>query len=342
MKKLFWALMAIAAIALTGCEKDSDSTSGGKSTSDKVKTISATDITSFSALLTGQVGVEIADYKSVEFGMLISEKESDLSSYAGKKLTGDKLLGQTFSITANGLSAETKYYYRAYLVLNAMQYEYGAVKSFKTEKGGTGGNHQYVDLGLPSGLKWATCNVGASNPEEYGDYFAWGETKPKEVYDWSTYKWCSNGEWTGMTKYTYPDGQKSGIWYYGNTFIGDNKTVLDLTDDAAHVNWGGAWRMPTKAEQDELRNNCTCTWTTQNGIKGYQVRGKNGGTIFLPASGCRSGSSLNLVGSYGYYWSSSLNEGNSSGAYYLLFYSGYVNWYINSRYYGQSVRPVCQ
>ncbi|MCQ2310747.1 MAG: hypothetical protein MJZ64_03240 [Paludibacteraceae bacterium] len=323
MKKLFLALMAIAAIALTGCEKKSDGTSGG--TSEKVKTISATDITSFSALLTGQVGVEIADYKSVEFGMLISEKESDVSSYEGKKLVGDKLLGQTFSLTANGLSAETKYYYRAYLVvLNAMQYEYGEVKSFKTEKGGTGGNHQYVDLGLS--VKWATCNVGASKPEEYGDYFAWGETSPKTTYNWSTY-------------FDTKDGGSTFIKYNNN----GGKTVLDLADEAAHVNWGGNWRMPTEAEILELKNNCTWTWTTQNGVNGYLVTSKkNSNSIFLPASGYRYNSSLYNVGSVGLCWSSSLYSDNSGDAYCLGFSSGYVNWGYISRFYGRSVRPVCQ
>ncbi|MCQ2310703.1 MAG: hypothetical protein MJZ64_03020 [Paludibacteraceae bacterium] len=336
MKKLFLALMAIAAIALTGCEKKSDGTSGG--TSEKVKTISATDITSSSALLTGQVGVEIADYKSVEFGMLISEKESDLSSYEGKKLIGDKLLGQTFSIMANGLSAETKYYYRAYLVLNNMQYEYGEVKSFKTEKLEMdltpSKDVEAVDLGLS--VKWANMNVGATKPEGYGAYFAWGETSPKNTYNWDTYKWC-NGSDDTMTKYCTSST-------YGTV---DNKTILDLADDAAHVNWGGAWRMPTKAEQAELRDNCTRTWTSDykgTGVRGYIVSSKkNSNSIFLPASGYRNNSSLYEVGSDGDYWSSSLRSYDPNGAYYLFFYMGHVDWdFYGDRYYGHSVRPVCQ
>ncbi len=204
--------------------------------------------------------------------------------------------------------------------------------------------HEAVDLGLS--VKWATCNVGATKPEEYGDYFAWGETSPKTSYNWSTYKYMQNGKssWEYITKYTFPDGQTSGIWYNGDTFVGDNKTTLELADDAAHVNWGGNWRMPTKAEQDELRNNCTWTWTTQNGVNGYLVTSKkNSNSIFLPASGYRSGSSLYYVGSYGHCWSSLLYENGSPGAYYLYFYSDYVGWYtIPDRYYGQSVRAVCQ
>lgn len=314
------------AVLFAACEKKNDSKfTDGK----KIETISATEITSSGALLTGQIGVEIADYKSVEFGMLISEKESDLSSYAGKKLTGDKLLGQTFSITANGLSAETHYYYRAYLVLNAMQYEYGEVKSFKTEKGGTGGNHQYVDLGLPSGLKWATCNVGATTPEGYGDYFAWGETSPKTTYNGITY-FDTKNDGTSFIKYNNNGG----------------KTTLDPEDDAAHVNWGGNWRMPTIAEIQELKDNCTWTWKSNynsTGVAGYIVTStRNSNSIFLPASGCRNFSSLDDVGSVGLYWSSSLYGDYSDDAYCLFFYSDDENWTSDTRYYGLSVRPVCQ
>ena len=122
----------------------------------------------------------------------------------------------------------------------------------------------------------------------------------------------------------------------------DNKTVLDLEDDVAHVKWGGSWRMPTKAEQDELRKNCIWSWTTQNGVKGYKVTSKtNGNSIFLPAAGTREGVELYDSGSDGYYWSSSLDEGDCDGAYSLYFYSGY-DWRNFYRYYGFSVRPVCE
>lgn len=191
--------------------------------------------------------------------------------------------------------------------------------------------HEYVDLGLS--VKWATCNVGASKPEEYGDYFAWGETTTKSTYGWSTYKWCKGSSST-MTKYC-----KSSS--YGTV---DNKTVLDKEDDAASVNWGGSWRMPTRAEQDELRytGNCTWTWTTMNGVNGYKVVSKkNGNSIFLPAAGYRDYSSLNYAGSYGYYWSSSLYESYSDNAYHVGFGSSYVGWYGDYRGCGQSVRAVC-
>lgn len=192
-------------------------------------------------------------------------------------------------------------------------------------------SHEYVNLGLPSGLKWATCNIGATTPEDYGDYFAWGETEQKEHYDWSTYKWC-RGSYDTMTKYCTSSS-------YGTV---DNKTELDPEDDAAHVNWGGAWRMPTKAEQDELREKCTWTWTSQNGVKGYKVTGPNGNSIFLPAAGYRSYGYLYYAGSDGGYWSSSLFTIYSDNAYCLYFNSGRYDWSYYYRCDGQSVRPVCQ
>ena len=185
------------------------------------------------------------------------------------------------------------------------------------------GEHGYVDLGLPSGLKWATCNVGANAPEDYGYYFAWGEVEPKITYNWDTYKYYDD---SNLTKYT----------------SNDSKTVLDPEDDVATVNWGGAWRMPTKAEQDELRNNCTWDWITQNGVNGYKVTGPNGNSIFLPAAGSMHVGGLDADGSWGYYWSSSLNTGNPNVAYRVYFYSDYVDWYNYTRYYGFTVRPVCK
>ena len=193
--------------------------------------------------------------------------------------------------------------------------------------------YEYIDLGLPSGLKWATMNVGATKPEEYGALFAWGETEPKSIYKWSTYKWC-NGSSNSLTKYN--------TWSsYGKV---DNKTVLDPEDDAAHVNWGGSWRMPTVEECDELMNNCTWTWTTQNEVNGRLVTGPNGKSIFLPAAGYRSETYIIkiLAGYSGGYWSSSLVTGFS--AYGVYFDCDYVtrNNEGSHRYPGQSVRPVTE
>ncbi len=198
--------------------------------------------------------------------------------------------------------------------------------TFVAVPNGSENGYEWIDLGLS--VKWATCNVGATKTEEYGDYFAWGETTPKSTYDWSTYKWC-NGSSTTLTKYcTYSD--------YGTV---DNKTVLDLEDDAARANWGGAWRMPTYAEWLDLINNCTWTWTTYNGVYGYRITSNfNGNFIFLPAAGYRFSTTLWNAGSHGSYWSSSLYA--SRDARYVYFGSDDVSRGYHDRYYGLSVRPV--
>ncbi len=201
--------------------------------------------------------------------------------------------------------------------------------SDETDGSGSIGGCAYVDLGLPSGTLWATCNVGAASSSDYGSYFAWGETTTKSTYNWSTYKWC-NGSSSTLTKYC----TKSS---YGTV---DNKTVLDSSDDAATANWGSEWRMPTIEEIGELYEKCDWTWTTVNGVNGRLVVGPNGNSIFLPAAGYRYGSSLGYAGSSGYYLSSSLYSYNPSIAYYLNFYSDYLGRLCNSRYYGHSVRPV--
>ena len=198
---------------------------------------------------------------------------------------------------------------------------------------GAHNGHEYVDLGLPSGLKWATCNVGAESPEGYGDYFAWGEVEPKTTYNWSTYKYRTASD--QLTKYCNNSS-------YGKDGFTDNKTELDPEDDAATVNWGGKWRMPTRAEQNELREKCTWTWTTQNGVNGYKVTGPNGNSIFLPATGGMDEGDLSDGGSWGYYWSGSLYTDGPDCAYYVSFDSGLVDWDYSARYYGLTVRPVCK
>ena len=172
---------------------------------------------------------------------------------------------------------------------------------------------EWVDLGLS--VKWATCNVGANSPEEYGDYFAWGEISPKDSY-------------TSDNCLTY------GV---SMTDIAGNPQY-----DAATANWGGAWRMPTMAEQDELRNNCTWEWTKLNGVNGRKVTGPNGNSIFLPAAGYRYGTSSSSVGSFGSYWSSTPYGDDGSSANRLYFESADYGWDWYYRYRGQSVRPVLE
>ena len=193
---------------------------------------------------------------------------------------------------------------------------------------GTHNGHEWIDLGLS--VKWATCNVGASSPSDYGSYFAWGETSPKSEYTWSNLKYCNDTTGDSFSKYNQDQAGTK-----------DNKTTLELGDDAARSNWGGSWRMPTISEFQELKDNCTWTWTTQNGKNGYKVVSKsNGNSIFLPAAGYRYGTSLSNAGSYGYYWSGSLGESLSYGARGLYFDSDYHGTRNSRRRYGRSVRPV--
>jgi len=191
--------------------------------------------------------------------------------------------------------------------------------------------HAYVDLGLPSGTLWATCNVGADNPEDYGDYFAWGETQPKDTYNWSTYQYC-NGSSSTLTKYCY----FSSLGYNGFT---DNLTTLLPEDDAATANWGSDWRMPTMEEWEELLNNTIVTWTTRNGVNGGLFTASNGNSLFLPAADCWGGE-LEDIGFYGFYWSSSLRDYYPYYAWYLLFNSDSIVDDYSFRKDGFSVRPV--
>ncbi|MBO7617140.1 MAG: hypothetical protein J6T22_08045, partial [Bacteroidales bacterium] len=200
-----------------------------------------------------------------------------------------------------------------------------------TSNGGSD-DHEYVDLGLPSGLLWATCNVGAENPEDYGDHFAWGETQPKDNFSWTNYQYCM-GSFNTLTKYcNNPD-----IGYNGFT---DDLTTLLPEDDAATANWGDEWRMPTEGEWQELYENTTVTWTMRNGVRGRLFTATNGNSIFLPAAGYCNESLPEAAGIIGDYWTSSLDTDYPSGA--LSFFFNSSNYYISfcNRLYGRNVRAV--
>ena len=298
-----------------------------------VTTKTVTQITETSATTAGDVTAD-GNASLVERGVVYSTSQNPTT--ANMKIKAGSGIGN-FTCNLTGLQPNTTYYVRAYAV-NSKGTAYGSQVSFTTKEqsstpnNGTENGYAYVDLGLS--VKWATCNVGANNPEDYGDYFAWGETtSTKNTYDWSTYKYC-NGSSSTLTKYNTSSS-------FGTV---DNKTQLELSDDAARVNWGGSWRMPTDAEWIELMNNCTDTWTTQNGVNGYRVTSKtNGNSIFLPAAGFRFDSSRNDAGGYGYYWSSSLYTDDPRQAWdvHFDFDSGVVSRDYFNRYYGRSVRPVC-
>ena len=190
--------------------------------------------------------------------------------------------------------------------------------------------YEAIDLGLPSGLKWASFNVGATKPEEYGKYYAWGEVEEKDVYTWETYKWCKGSD-NSMTKYCCE----------GDFGTVDNKTILDPEDDVAQTEWGGSWRMPTSSELWELIEHCEWVRTTLNNVYGYKVTGSNGNSIFFPSAGYRAGTELRVVGLYGYYWGATY-----SASYYAteLGMQDNENYWLNCdmRCYGLTVRPVCE
>ena len=266
----------------------------------------------------------------------ISMSISGISASAGSTVTLYILLPaanlDAKSLTATLASATSEYT----ATITGKNYESGRAYSHSAtlEKAI---NHEYVDLGLPSGTLWATCNIGAENSWEYGDYFAWGETtghnSDMTSFSWENYKHC-NGSYNTMKKYCTSSS-------YGTV---DNKTELDPEDDAAYVNWGSEWRMPSHAQLLELVNSSytTITWTTLNGVYGWKIAKISDSNvyIFLPAAGYRD-ASLSDAGSYGYYWSRSLSPSYSNIGWLLYFCSSdFSAAYRSARYLGRSVRPV--
>ena len=302
--------------------------------SSSVATATPTDITATSAVVGGTVTVPEGSHVFLRGVCWGTESNPDIDGDHTTESTG---IG-SFSSTLEGLNPNTTYYVRAYAVTdNGLAY--GEELYFTTLDGGSNG-HEYVDLGLPSGTMWATCNIGANAPEEYGDYFAWGETQQKDTYDWSTYLFTNGGSYGEWGEF-YPYYTKYCVFdYEGRQCFYDNLTTLLPVDDAATANWGSGWRMPTEEEWQELHNNTTVTTTTQNGVNGRLFTASNGNSLFLPAAGYRNGSNLSNAGSYGYYWSSSLD-----------IYSNWANCNVSDgdfdgvfqyeRNLGQSVRPVC-
>lgn len=248
---------------------------------------------------------------------------------------------QTVLLKIGSLKASTKYFYSTYIHLNGKQYT-SPVNSFTTLSeqvfaGTAPSSVRVVDLGLPSGTKWANINVGAEKAEDTGLFFAWGETEgfvadgsDDHLFGWATYKWCK-GSRSSQTKYCTTDS-------YG---VVDNRVVLDFTDDAAYVNWGDEWRMPTAEEMKELMENTTSEWTTVGGVDGYRfISNTKGNSIFLPANGCRVSESNYENGTDCYYWTSSVDRESPYASRYLRFYVGRVFLASLFRYYGMNVRPV--
>lgn len=325
----------------------------------EIKEVALNGIQCFVAFAEGNIAMNGKDVSDCETGVIVSGQSNcniDNSTVYRCDMTDDYMVRARIA----DLESDKEYYCRSYVKYQVSSgqsaYLYGPAKAFRTKDF----RQIAVDLGLPSGLLWATCNVGAEKPEDYGDYFAWGETETyyedgyvqveQEVvwkegksagYDWPSYKHC-NGRYTTLTKYC----NNTDFGFNGYT---DNKTVLDPDDDVAHVKWGGGWRMPTNEELTELNNPdyCTWTWTTLNGINGYMVTSKVSGytdhSIFLPAAGHRGGTSVNYdVGDFGHYWTSSLRTSWSNNAKKFDFSYELHEIYSDDRCSGQSVRPVYQ
>lgn len=291
-----------------------------------------TDVTSNS--FQGLVKVSLSEkVKSIseppEIGICYSDEESEPTYTNSRCEVLGKELGE-YSVNLSNLVSGTIYYCRSY-VKYAYGIYYGEVVSFvtlgeKPEKPNdiVINGHNFVNLGLPSGLLWARTNIGASSASEDGDYFAWGETEPKETYSDETYKWGRGI----ASKYEFEDG----------------KRTLDPEDDAATVKWGIGFRMPSSFEFEELLEKCNWTWMPNyHTACGYLVTGPNGNNIFLPAFGYYDENGLCAYAYLGSYWSRSSQYDGYVTAYRLRFIDGYINIDdVFGRCEGRSVRPVAE
>ena len=281
----------------------------------EVVTVSVTEVTENTAILTGEV-VSDGGAEVVERGFIWNDHYDGEGSIEDFIVEVGSGVG-VFTYQLTGLQQNTEYYFLAYAI-NSEGEALGQNIYFTTLEGEEDhiiNGYEYVDLGLPSGLKWAVHNVGASAAEDYGDYYAWGEIETKDSY-------------TQQNSVTYgmPMEDISGDPQY----------------DVARALWGETWRLPTRDEQKELLDNCTWEWTSQNGVNGYLVTGSNGNSIFLPAAGYKENSSHTEVGEYGYYWSSTPQSNSNLGAYYLYMSESSKLSYYYARVAGQSVRAVSE
>lgn len=306
------------------------------------ETAGAYDIRSSSAVLPGRLYLPDKVTGTMEYGILCSFDETFPPEATRTVAAGPLDEDNCFSVIMSGLVPLTTYYYKAYLLLPDGELKYGKTLDFRTVKEVP--QSEAVDMGLS--VRWASCNLGASSPEEYGFYYAWGEIVPKTRCSWSDYLWSAS-EYTGentavFTKYI-PEEAATEFGYEG---FFDDKLKLDLKDDAANVELGGDWRTPTKEEWEELINpaNCSWKWTVIDGVAGYKVitlkSGCSSNWIFLPAAGYVYDTTLGFVGEYGFYSSSSLYPEYPYYADIVRFTPTYVYSVSGSRCYGRNIRPV--
>ena len=337
-------LLLAAALLLFSCTPGEIVTPGGNTPEDKPTTVSVTGVTLDKTSLTLKAGESVTLIATVEPDNATNKAVSWSSRNKAVATVDDngKVTGiKTGTATITAITQDGGKKATCAVTVTSAPSAIAVDMGTKTKDGKT--------------LYWATCNLCesgfVSSPEEYGDYFAWGETETyyssqnplawksdkTSGYAWASYKWFK-GTLYKMTKYCPSD--KADFW--DGVGSPDNKTVLELKDDVANVKLGGKWRMPTDEEWTELRTKCT--WTTQNGVNGrlFTVTATNGNSIFLPAAGYRSGTSHRYVGTYGYYWSSSLYTDDPNRAWFVGVSSSEVGRSNIFRFYGKSVRPVSE
>lgn len=326
MKKITIALIA-AAITLWGCSKASLV---------KIDLHDATEVSEASAIISATVNLpdEVRLF-SFDYGTDKNNLDQSIGLLFTK--TGE------YSAKLNMLEPGMTYYYLPVVTTRENELR-GEIRSFTTKSF----TPTSIDLGLS--VKWGSTNVGAFKPEEPGYYYAWGEIEPKDSYSWGTYKWMQKGmaDPAYITKYHFPDTRYTCTWYDSfKNFIGDGKKVLDPEDDVATVKWGKPWRTPTWTEYVELMEKCTWTWGQINGQNGYTIKGPNGNTIFLPAAGCKTSSTVNSHNLIGCYWTASLFELYSYTGAEMFFDADKLGWGDETRkgngyarLRGQTVRPV--
>lgn len=299
------------------------------------------EVTRKSVTICGYLYAEASVRNTCQFGILYSTDKNLSEEDAFLKNSVELDSDSRFEVTLEGLSPDTEYFYKAFLKDESGSYRYGKAMSFKTFASGI--PPETVDLGLS--VLWSDCNLGALAPEEYGDYYAWGEIETKDIYSEENYKFETidyDTGYFGLTKYV-PQSLASD---YGFKGFFDDKEALDPEDDIVRAKFGGKWRMPTIAEFGELIKGCTSEWTKLNGVRGMKFTSRKAGYtdkwIFFPAEGWIDEEGLDYDDTFGYYWSSSLGTDCPIYAYVLKFATN-GSWTSSFfRPTGISVRPVTE
>ena len=296
---VFTALLLMLVFAIS-CNKPENNGDGNNDSDVRVTTYTPQDVTATTVICGGDA-IVTQGLSLTEIGICWSKEQNPTADQLHLSTT---VWNEPFVCKITNLEPDTKYYVRSY-ALRGLVYYYGEEKSFTTLEG-----YDYVNLGLPSGTLWATCNIGAADSDDRGDVFAWAETQPREYPNfsgWSNYKYCE-GDYNKLTKYCT-------CYEFGYNGFTDNLTVLEAMDDAAAINWGDDWYIPTKTQWEELIQNTTNEWTTLNGVNGRLFTASNGNTLFLPGMGHSIDTVKGRESYPGFYWTSSLftdNNGETS------------------------------